>query len=75
MSNALDISKLSTAERLDLIGQLWDSLPTDASFLSPTDVQELQVRSAELDRDIEEGRPLGTPWAELRARLSGKAKR
>jgi putative addiction module component (TIGR02574 family) len=41
----LDISRLTPKERLDLIGQLWDSL-------SPSDVQLTQAQEAELDRRL-----------------------
>jgi putative addiction module component (TIGR02574 family) len=56
----IDVDHLSTEERLDLIGQLWDSLGAEASTLplSPAQREELDQRIDDLER---EG-PTGAPW-------------
>jgi putative addiction module component (TIGR02574 family) len=62
----IDFSHLSQQERLDLIGELWDSLdPTP-----PTPAQEIEIarRLETLDQDIENGRDAAEVLAALRAR-------
>jgi putative addiction module component (TIGR02574 family) len=58
----VDIESLTPAERLDLLGQLWDSLSTtpDAVPMTSAQIEELDRRLDELDR---EG-PGGVPWDE-----------
>jgi putative addiction module component (TIGR02574 family) len=56
------IDRLSAAERLALIGELWDSL--DAS-----DVPVRQSQRDELDRRIALGEGGGVKWETLKARL------
>ena len=53
-----DFSHLTSAERIELAEQLWDSLADEA--IGPTDTQmtELQRRRAELEADGD----LGEPW-------------
>jgi len=73
MSNsAVDIDKMSPTERLDLIEKLWESLADAPLDLTPAQRSELARRSSELDDDVAAGRPLGRPWSEIKARLSGK---
>lgn len=69
---AVDIEKMSPAERFDLIEQLWESLADAPLDLTPEQRSELAQRSAELDGDIAAGRPLGRPWSEIKGRLLGK---
>jgi len=74
MSNAaVDIDKLTTAERLDLIEKLWESLADRPLELTPEQRSELLRRSRELDSDIAARRALGRPWAEVLARLSDES--
>jgi putative addiction module component (TIGR02574 family) len=57
----IDISRLSPAERLQLVEELWDSLaPTDIP-LSPAQVEELDRREALHRADPSRGRP----WREV----------
>jgi putative addiction module component (TIGR02574 family) len=42
----LDIARLSVAERLDLIGELWDSLTADDVALTPAQEAELARRAS-----------------------------
>lgn len=63
---SIDISVLTTQERLDLIGRLWDSL--DAAATPPTPAQ-----AAELDRRLALGDSAGKhPWPEVYAELTAR---
>jgi len=62
---SVDFSHLSPQERLDLIGDLWDSLD-DADIPVPPELR------AELDRRtaaFPETRKQAVPWAAVRAKL------
>jgi putative addiction module component (TIGR02574 family) len=64
---ALDITKLTPAERLQLVEELWDSL-CDA----PEAVPLTEAQRAELDRrldDLEQEGPIGIPWDEVVRRI------
>jgi len=68
---ALDIGKLTPAERLQLAEELWDSLCD-----TPEAVPLTEAQRAELDRrldDLEQEGPTGIPWDEVvrRIRRSG----
>ena len=62
---ALDIKALTSEERLELIGQLWDSLDDDEVPLTGPQQDELDRRLDELER---EG-PVGVPWEQVRDAL------
>jgi len=62
---ALDLSQLTPEEKLDLIGELWDSLDDTDVTLSPEQQHELTSR---LDRLEREG-VSGSPWHEVEARI------
>jgi putative addiction module component (TIGR02574 family) len=64
---AIDLDHLSTEERLDLIGRLWDSLGAAASTLplSPAQREELDERIDDMER---EG-PTGAPWVDSIRRI------
>ena len=51
MTSPLDISRLTPAERLDLIGELWDSLAPGDVRLSPAQDAELALRMASFEAD------------------------
>ncbi len=53
----VDISKLSPAERLQLVEELWDSLTPDEVPLTPAQAEELDRREALHDADRSRGRP------------------
>lgn len=74
ISTSLDIEQLSTDERISLIERLWDSLQSTPSVLSQKQRALLIARDEELERDIAAGRPLGTPWSEIRASLEKRGK-
>jgi putative addiction module component (TIGR02574 family) len=66
----VDFSHLSPAERLDLIGELWDSLdPTQAPELTPEIAAELDRRLAEAEQDPRAGRTWDEVRADLRRRI------
>ena len=69
MTDALreELFKLSAAERLELVEELWDSIADDDEALTLTDEQreDLERRLAEADAD-----PTGSaPWGEVRERI------
>jgi len=45
----LDIARLTVAEKLDLIGELWDSLGAEEATLTPAQEAELLRRVATFD--------------------------
>jgi putative addiction module component (TIGR02574 family) len=64
----INIESLSPQERLDLIGQFWDSLEPRDVQLTPAQAEELDRRLETLDEDIKDGREAGDVLAELRRR-------
>jgi len=69
MTNALreQLFKLSAAERLELVEELWDSIADDDEVLALTDEQreDLERRLTEADADPTGG----SPWEEVRERI------
>ena len=69
MTNALreELFKLSAAERLELIEELWDSIADNdvALELTPEQREDLRRRVAEADADPTGG----SPWEEVRERI------
>lgn len=66
-----DILNLSIAERIELIGDLWDSLAE-----SPESVVLTEAQKAELDRRLEAYRKdptQGSPWPVVRDRIAKRA--
>jgi putative addiction module component (TIGR02574 family) len=68
---ALGIDRLSVREKLDLIEQIWDSLPEQVSAdeVPPWHLAELAKRRAEADASPE----VGKPWRESLARFGADA--
>jgi putative addiction module component (TIGR02574 family) len=64
---AFGIDRLSVGDRLELIEQIWDSLPAQVapSEVPPRHIAELARRRAE----AEEQPGLGKPWREVLKRL------
>jgi putative addiction module component (TIGR02574 family) len=63
-----DILNLSVAERIELIGDLWDSMVEIPETIGLTDAQ-----TAEFDRRLEgrrKGPTAGTPWSVVRERIT-----
>ena len=69
------LRRLSVAERLQLVEDLWDSIaqdsPDEALPLTPELAAELDRRLAEHERDPAAARP----WAEVRAQILDPARR
>ena len=64
---AFGIEKLTAAERLQLVEELWDSLCDHPDAVPLTEAQR-----AELDRrldDLERDGPVGVPWDEVVRRI------
>jgi putative addiction module component (TIGR02574 family) len=69
-----EIRKLSVAERIQLVEDIWDSVAADAA--ETADIATTEPQRQELDRrlseaDIHPGS--GAPWQEVKARLLGNA--
>jgi putative addiction module component (TIGR02574 family) len=63
--STLDISRLSPKERLDLIGELWDSLNAEEVQLTPAQARELDRRIVTFDDDAK----TAIPWESVDAEL------
>jgi putative addiction module component (TIGR02574 family) len=68
---SLGIDRLSVRERLELIEQIWDSLPDQVNpdEIPPWHLDELARRRAEADASPQAGKP----WREALTRLEGGA--
>jgi putative addiction module component (TIGR02574 family) len=64
-----DIVRLSPQERIELIGELWDSIGDGELPLPQAQASELGRRLASFDRD----RPQAVSWDELKADLAARA--
>ena len=65
----LGIDRLSVRERLDLIEQIWDSLP---AHVQPDEVPEWHLAEIAKRRAEAEASPgVGKPWREALARFGG----
>jgi putative addiction module component (TIGR02574 family) len=63
------IDRLNPQQRFELIGLIWDSLPSDARWTPPDwHLRELEQRTAAADADP----TAAEPWETVRARLSRK---
>jgi putative addiction module component (TIGR02574 family) len=68
----LEIEKLTVPQRLELIGLLWDSIPSEEPApLTDDQKQELDRRIAALDANPDSGRP----WEEVEARILARLKK
>ena len=66
---ALGIDQLSVSERLELIEQIWDSLPAQ---VAPGELPEWHRAELVRRRALAEAQPgLGKPWREVLAPLEG----
>jgi putative addiction module component (TIGR02574 family) len=66
----LDIARLTPRERLDLIGELWDSLEPEDVTLTPAQEAELARRMQTFDEDMK----TAVSWEVVKARLARRAK-
>lgn len=62
-----ELQKLPVAERLELVEELWDSIARDSDqlTLTPGQIEELDRRFADYEKNPEEG----VPWEEVRDRV------
>lgn len=67
-----DFTRLTLAERLELVEELWDSIAIDTDSqalpLSTSEIALLDERLADLERHPDAGRP----WSEVRAEILAK---
>jgi putative addiction module component (TIGR02574 family) len=61
-----DIKRLSVEERLELIGDLWDSIEDERLSLTAAQAAELDRRTATFDEDIKDA----ITWDEFRDKLA-----
>lgn len=67
----LGINRLSVAERLELIEQIWDSLPEQ---VAPDEVPEWHRAELARRRTLAEAQPgVGKPWREVLGPLEGRS--
>jgi putative addiction module component (TIGR02574 family) len=67
---SLGIDRLSRAERILLVEEIWDSIAVESEAFVLSDSQRLDLQSR-LDA-YRENPKAGAPWAEVRDRLQGK---
>lgn len=65
---AIDVSKMTAEEKLDLIDELWQSLQPEDFALTDTQRAELDRRFDRIDRDGMQG----VPWHRVRAKMTSK---
>ena len=66
--STIDFSRLSIEERLDLIGEIWDSIDHDAVPLTEAQAAEIDRRVALLDASPTDGRDAFEALADFRRR-------
>jgi len=71
MADTIDIAKLTKKERLDLIGELWDSLAPEDVSLTPAQEAELARRMATFEADLKEA----MPWDEVEVEVEFNKRR
>jgi putative addiction module component (TIGR02574 family) len=59
------VSSLSPADRLELIGTLWDTLSADDLPVTDAEHQLLDARLADMERNPDDQ----SPWPDVKARL------
>ncbi len=68
MDNIQNILQLSTAERLLLLGELWNSIPTDEIKIRDSHIKELDKRLSRMER----GETRFFTWDEVKKNLHSK---
>ena len=66
-----EILKLSVAERIQLVQDIWDSVAAEPASVPVTEPQREELDRRLADADARPG--VGAPWPEVRARLLGSA--
>jgi putative addiction module component (TIGR02574 family) len=67
--SAIDVSGLTSDQKLQLLEELWDSLSEDEVPITAAQREELDRRLDDLDRDG----PQGIPWEDVLKRLKSNA--
>jgi putative addiction module component (TIGR02574 family) len=63
-----EILKLSVAERIELVGDIWDSIAADApGSIELTEAQRRELRRRLAEHDADPGSAI--PWAQVRDEL------
>jgi len=62
-----EILKLSVAERIQLVEDIWDSIVAETQVLPLTETQRLELDKRLADAEANPGR--GKSWTEVKARL------
>jgi putative addiction module component (TIGR02574 family) len=71
---AINLDELSPEEQLQLLEDIWDRLSRHPADVPLSDAQraELDRRLDALEEDVKAGRPLGSPWSEVRERIRSR---
>jgi putative addiction module component (TIGR02574 family) len=69
MTDTLDIARLTTKQRLDLIAELWDSLAPEEVNLTQAQDAELARRMATFDADAK----TAVQWEDIESGLSKRS--
>jgi putative addiction module component (TIGR02574 family) len=64
-----EILKLSVAERIQLVEDIWDSIAAEPDAFPLTEEQRAELDRRIADAEVNPG--IGTPWSEVKARLLG----
>ncbi len=64
-----EILKLSVAERIQLVEDIWDSIAAEPESLPMSEEQRQELDRRLADQEANPG--IGRPWAEVKARLLG----
>jgi putative addiction module component (TIGR02574 family) len=69
MAETVDVTKLTTKERLDLIGELWDSIAPKDGRLTPSQEAELGRRMTTFDIDAKDA----VPWEDIETEFNKRS--
>lgn len=69
---AINIERLSSEERLELLERIWDSLAPADVPVTEAQRQELDRRLDALDADVRDGRAVGVPWEQVLQELRNR---
>ena len=72
MNDLRDIFKLPIAERIQLVGDLWDSIAADVAEVPLTDAQKAEIDRRLAEHDADPSTALD--WSVVRAELWSRAK-
>ena len=69
-----DYRRLSVAQRLELVEDIWDSInaDSDAEMLPLTDEERAMLDARVADREANPGQ--GEPWSDVRSRILGRTR-